>query len=197
MTKKLIVNLKDINQEWLDKLKEQHGNAILEIIVSSTHDSEVFEEALFWQIIDMLDWSKGTNTNEIIQAAVSHLENLSVEKIFAFQDLLAHHLYQLDKKIYAQNIGKSSYGNHSNFSTDTFLYFRAAVVANGKTFYEQVLETPTDMPKEFTFEALLDIAPKAFFNKTGNEWNYVSNPSFETYSNSEGWDGKSWLDQIL
>lgn len=87
MTKKLIVNLKDINQEWLDKLKEQHGNATLEIIVNSTHDSEVFEEALFWQIIGMLDWSKGTNTNEIIQAAVSHLENLSVEKIFAFQDL--------------------------------------------------------------------------------------------------------------
>ena len=51
MTKKLIVNLKDINQEWLDKLKEQHGNATLEIIVNSTHDSEVFEEALFWRII--------------------------------------------------------------------------------------------------------------------------------------------------
>ncbi|MCI5084165.1 MAG: DUF4240 domain-containing protein [Saprospiraceae bacterium] len=197
MTKKIIVELKDIDQKWLEALKAKHGNATLEINVNTESTSQNFSEAQFWEVIGALDWAKGEDTQAIIQPAIAMLKNYTVDEIFAFQDCLAHKLYQLDQKKYALHIGTSSYNKEKHFSSDIFLYARAAVVANGKDFYERVLQNPEEMPSDFTFEALLSIAPSAYKKKTGQTWDYLPTPSYETYSNSQGWDGKSWKDQIL
>jgi hypothetical protein len=46
------------------------------------------------------------------------------------------------------------------------------------------------MPKDLTFEALLSLASKAYFRKTGKKFDYLPLTSIETYSNSIGWSHK-------
>ena len=43
---------------------------------------------------------------------------------------------QLDKKVYAENLGEDRYIPGKAFSADYFLYARGCVVANGKSFFE-------------------------------------------------------------
>ena len=52
------------------------------------------------------------------------------------------------------------------------------------------------MPKGFTFEALLYLAAIAYQQKTGERWEYLPKVSYETFSNREGWGGKSWVESI-
>jgi hypothetical protein len=72
-------------------------------------------------------------------------------------------------------------------SVDDFLYARCAVVAEGKKYYEKVLNMPSEMPETITFESLLYIDKEAFKIKIGKEFNYMRNQKYETYSNKEGW----------
>ena len=57
-------------------------------------------------------------------------------------------------------------------------------------FYESVLNDPSKMLKAFTFGELLYIAANAFTQKTGENWEYLPTPSYETYSNSAGRGGE-------
>jgi hypothetical protein len=66
---------------------------------------------------------------------------------------------------------------------DGFLYDRLCVVANGKATYEAVLEDPTRMPTEVSFEPLLYVASQAYELKTGNTFDYQPTVSYETYAN--------------
>jgi hypothetical protein len=72
-------------------------------------------------------------------------------------------------------------------SVDDFLYARCAVVANGKAFYENVLNNPSEMPTDLTFEPLLYIAMHAYKRKTGKEFMLAPAFNYETYSNKGGW----------
>lgn len=152
-------------------------------------------EEQFWSIIELLDWDQETD-DAILAPAILALEPFPVADIRRFQDLLAEKLFALDKQVFAERIGEKSYGGDTYFSVDTFLYARACVVANGRAYYEQVLSDPGKMPKNFTFEALLSLAGLAYEKKTGQEWDYLPEPSYETYSNRSGWGGKSWLDTL-
>ena len=116
--------------------------------------------------------------------------------IHRFQDILAEKLYELDTQAFAEQIGEGRYGGPNHFSVDIFLYTRTCVVANGRDFYQEVLRDPTKMPREYTFEALLYLAPTAFEQKTGEAWDYIPRVCYETFSNREGWDGKSWMDKL-
>jgi hypothetical protein len=60
-------------------------------------------------------------------------------------------------------------------------------VAEGKKYYEKVLNMPSEMPETITFESLLYINKEAFKIKIGKEFNYMRNQKYETYSNKEGW----------
>ena len=75
-------------------------------------------------------------------------------------------------------------------SVDDFLYTRCAVVVNGKDFYQNVLNNPSEMPKDLTFEPLLYVALNAYKRKTGNEFMFIPVHNYETYSNKEGWKNK-------
>ncbi len=151
-----------------------------------------FSEDDFWKIIGMLDWSKEEDDDAVIAPAVEYLSQLEPEAIYLFHDMLAEKLFQLDKKVYAENLGEDSWHFVRPFSSDNFLYARACVVANGKAFYDKVLADPTQMPKDLTFESLLSLARKAYKKKTGKEFDYFPTNSYETFSNPEGWEQTLW-----
>lgn len=188
------INIQDLTPKWLADLKKIYQKADLEIKVMEKVETETFTEADFWSIIALLDWSKEEG---ILTPAIQQLSNLPITNIYKFQDILAEKLYALDQQVFAENIGSRSYNGDRYFSVDSFLYARACVVANGQQFYETVLVEPTKMPKEFTFEPLLYLAADAFKQKTGEDWDYLPEVSYETYSNTKGWNGKSWKDAIL
>lgn len=196
MSTKLIVDVKDITPEWVADLQEQYQDATLEINIISSKGVQQMTEERFWHIISLLDWQK-EDDDEIIAPAVEALCDHEAEDIYRFQDILAEKLFHLDRQAFAEQIGERRYGGDRNFSVDVFLYARACVVANGKDFYQKVLQDPTKMPKSFTFEALLYLAPQAFEKKTSKSWSYHPQKSYETFSNREGWGGKSWMDRIL
>lgn len=168
-----------------------------ELYVAKGKGLSTFREADFWALIDLLDWSKGEDNHAIIAPVVEALRQKPVEVIFAFQDILSEKLYNLDRQELAENMGTYRFNGDQNFSADTFLYARAVVVANGRAFYQKVLADPTAMPKEYTFESLLRIAPLAYRGKTGLDWAYHTEKSYETFSNQEGWNGHSLVDQLL
>ncbi len=57
----------------------------------------------------------------------------------------------------------------------------------GPNVYEAVLADPTNMPKDSEFESLLTVGPTAFERKTGEEFDHVSEFSYESFSNRAGW----------
>ena len=148
------------------------------------------KETLFWTLISLLNWTAIGNDEMVIEPVVKSLSELSVEEIQSFEDILAKKLYALDHIRYAKEIGEDAYVEDEYFSTDSFLYSRCAVVANGLKVYDHVLSNPKDFPKDIEFEAILTIAQKAYEKKTGNVWTYVSKTNYEAYSNESGWSGE-------
>jgi hypothetical protein len=60
-------------------------------------------------------------------------------------------------------------------------------VANGRDYFEKVRASPSDMPKDVEFEALIYVARSAFERKHGRHLDEETTPSFETFSNLAGW----------
>lgn len=146
------------------------------------------DEAVFWEIIASFNWKKTGDDDAVLKPALKKLVAMEVADIQEFAEILSEKLYQLDGLAYASNIGPDSYKDGKHFSVDYFLYVRCCVVANGKEYYEQVLNDPTEMPEEMDFEALLYLADEAYNKKMGTEdENLFTKLSFETYSNKKGW----------
>ena len=146
------------------------------------------KEAAFWTLITLFNWGATGDDEAVIKPVVDALSELSTEEIYAFEEILTEKLHALDAKKYAKEIGEDAYVNDEQyFSVDGFLYSRCVIVANGEEFYEHIIKSPTDFPKDMDFEALLYVAQKAYEKKTGKEWGHVSKLSYETYSNKSGW----------
>ncbi|MEM1121368.1 MAG: DUF4240 domain-containing protein [Bacteroidota bacterium] len=187
MAQTIHISVDNLDVQFLDNIKEQYPNASLEIKVNSDQQKEALQEREFWEIIDQLDWSQKTD-ELIILPAVDAILLKKMRHIYEFQDLLSKKLFQLDTKAHAQNVGENSYIDEATFfSVDEFLYARCCVVANGQVAFESVLEDPTKMPKNLTFEPLLSIAQAAYKLKTGREFNYVPTSSIETFANKKKW----------
>jgi len=144
----------------------------------------------FWRIINLLNWKKTGDDDAVIKSSVNALRQMLVENIFEFQNILSKKLYDLDAKKYAVELGEYKYVDGEYFSADNFLYERCVIVANGKEYYEKVLNNPQTFQKEsLEFEVLLSIAREAYELKTGEEWNYYNKEfSYETGSNKKGWN---------
>lgn len=148
----------------------------------------MMSEQAFWAIIGLLDWSRQGNDEAVLEPAVASLATRSKTDIRQFEERLAYLLYQLDTKAHASNMGENSYDPKSSYvSADGFLYARCVVVANGKKFYDAVLKNPRKMPKDLEFESLLSLAREAYQQKTGDDFDYLTGCSYETFSNPEGW----------
>ena len=179
----LTISAQDLNHALVDELKEQFGNAKVEIRV---HDipgaAGMLDESIFWALIAQLDWTK-TDNNMVIEPIVAALAHMPVANIYQFQDLLSEKLWKLDTHAHATVFTE----DEDALSVDDFLYVRCGVVANGKDFYQKVLDTPNKMPLDITFSPLLRIAKTAYERKTGKKMTIVPAFNYETYSNQEGW----------
>lgn len=185
MTTLLRIKLSELNPELLQEWKQQYGDAQLEIVMESPFTS-TFSENDFWSIIALLDWSKSGDDNLVIEPAVAALANRSLADIRQFEEVLAQKLWLLDTPAHAQ--ASLSEGSKDYLSVDGFLYDRCCVVANGQSFYEQVLADPTQFPAGYSFEKLLSLAAQAYERRTGMEYYPATTPlNYETYSNQQAW----------
>jgi hypothetical protein len=144
-------------------------------------------ETTFWALIAMLNWGATGDDDAVVAPVVEELSQMSTEDIQRFDDILASKLHALDTKSHASEIGEDAYVEGEYFSADWFLYARCAVVANGSELFNSVLNDPTMFPKDIEFESLLNVASTAYEQKTGEEYKYSPEPSYETYSNKGGW----------
>lgn len=180
-----------LDEHFVESLREKYPQASLEIKVSVSPQSGGLSEKQFWSLMELLDWSKEGDSNAVIEPAVEALSKRPLRNIYEFQDILSEKLYSLDTRAHAEHTGENAYSetddDNSFFSADEFLYARCCVVANGQKTYEKVLQNPTLMPKDSTFEAILRIARLAYQRKTGQPFRYVPAFNIETFSNREGW----------
>ena len=159
--------------------------AQIEIRVEEQKQGEgLLSDEQFWQIIDLLDWTK-QDADLIIAKAVQALSEMPIANIYLFKDILSEKLYRLDTKTHA-NTYKTKHDD-GYLSVDDFLYVRCAVVAEGKDYYENTLNNPSELPIEIAFEQLLSLADAAYHQKTGKKMDYFPVFNYETHSNQEGW----------
>ncbi len=186
MTTVLKVNINDLSAQLIHDLRQKFDKtAQIEIRVEEQkHGEGLLSEAQFWQVIDCLDWTKKKH-KDIMAPAVAFLAKMPIANIYLFKDKLSEKLYSLDTRAHANAyLEKQSDGY---LSADDFLYVRCAVLAEGKEYYEKVLNNPSEMPAEIDFEPLLSLADDAYAMKTGKEFNYYPIFNYETHSNLEGW----------
>jgi hypothetical protein len=144
-------------------------------------------DSTFWRLLDELDWSQQGNDDRVVAPVLRALTRLPLKEIVSFQQILARKLYALDGRAWAREIGSGWWGGTNPVSVDAFLYARCAALTNGREQYEALLRDPKQMPRDLEFESLLYIAPKAWEAKAGEEWDLVTDVSYETYSNRAGW----------
>jgi hypothetical protein len=149
---------------------------------------KMMSEDEFWSIIALLDWNHQGNDKKVLAPAIKALASKSKSAICQFEERFAFLLYQLDTRVHASNTGEDPYDPKSDhISADGFLYARCVVVANGREFYNAVLKNPCKMPKDMEFESLLGLASGAYAVKTGEDFEYSTGCSYESFSNPAGW----------
>ncbi|MFB7470424.1 DUF4240 domain-containing protein [Kitasatospora sp. NPDC056184] len=150
----------------------------------------------FWQLIELLGGTAGTETCQGVEEGCSRLTELlsgePADQIIGFGERLAEALYRLDQEQFGTLpiFGKVlPDGSPFPQSDDHFLYTRAAVVAAGRDAYEGVF----DGPERFTpftarqCEQLLYVHEEAFEQATGREWDRLTRYDYESCSNRDGW----------
>lgn len=181
------IPLRSVNPAIIKDLQEKYPEAEISVQLNQDKNKAPLSEERFWEIIALLDWAKEGEDDQVLKPAIAQLSEAPVRHIFEFADILSEKLFQLDQQVYAENIGEDSYSPDQYFSVDNFLYARSCAIANGKEAYGKIINAPSLMPKDFTFEALLYLANEAYKCKTGEEMKYIPSYPIETYSNKEGW----------
>ncbi len=188
MTTTIKFPLRSLNLETMRDLQEKYPEAEISVDLNHERHHTSLSQAEFWHIISLLDWTKTGDDTAVLERALKYLTEGAVRHIFDFADILSEKLYALDGRCFAQHIGKAAWTPDTYFSVDNFLYARACVVANGEKLFKQVLNNPSEMPKDITFEALIYLPSEAFELKTGKTFNYSSAFPIETYSNKANWE---------
>lgn len=186
MTTVLNVKLNDLSSQFISDLKQKFGKATeIEIRLRDMSPADdILSEDDFWRIIDKIDWSKKDGAQKVAPA-VKALAEMPVASICLFADKLSEKLYHLDTRAHATTYAAHEPENY--ISADDFLYARCAVIAEGKDYYEAVLNDPAKMPEDIVFEPLLYLADDAFEMKMNLPFNYISTYKYETQSNKSGW----------
>jgi hypothetical protein len=187
MTTVLNLPLQQATPDIIRDLQEKFPRANFRVEVRNNAAQNMLTEQRFWEIIGLFDWTDPEDDDRVLQKAITTLSAAPIHHIYLFSDMIAAKLYQLDARVFAENIGDDAYTPNKYFSVDNFLYARCCVVANGQTYFESVLKDPIFMAQNLTFEALLTLAAKAYLMKTGKPFSYISETPIETYSNKLGW----------
>jgi hypothetical protein len=187
MTTVLTVNIDDIDNKFVENLKREFAHTEAEIrLEGQIGSAESFTTEDFWNTISLLDWTSEGDDPKVVEPVVAYLASQPLSHIYRFSDILAEKLWQLDTRSHAQ-IFLDDPEEEGYLSSDDFLYTRCAVVANGQAYYGNVLQNPSQMPKDLSFEPLLYIALTAYKRKTGKNFIALSAFNYETYSNKQGW----------
>lgn len=182
------ISVDDLDTKFVEDLKKGFAHADLEIRVQEQpNQSSFFTEADFWNAIKLLDWSKEEEDSQVVAPLINYLAQQPLAHLYRFSDILSERLWQLDTRAHAQ-VFLDDPEEEGYLSVDDFLYTRCAVVANGKDYYEKVLNNPQLMPPDLTFEPLLYITLKAYKQKTNKHFINASAFNYETYSNKKGWE---------
>ncbi|WP_146395928.1 DUF4240 domain-containing protein [Pseudobythopirellula maris] len=147
-------------------------------------------ESEFWQVVSLFDWDKTGDDEAVLEPACVALSEKGPDSITQFEDILAAKLHAIDtrrhcKACYAGELDPDNGDDY--ISADDFLYQRCVVVANGRDFYNDVLDNPSEFPQGMEFEALLSLGPNSFERAAGNEFDHCTAVSYESFQNHEGW----------
>lgn len=183
----LRINTNDLNNHFWENLQTNMAkNTEIEIhIPSKSIENELFTDTDFWNIINHLDWSH-TDSSAILTPSVTYLATQPIAHIYLFEDKLAEKLQQLDTPQHAQTY--LAHEEDDYLSVDDFLYQRCAVVAEGQSFFERVKNNPSEFPQQLSFEPLLNLASKAYYQKTNRTFHYHAAISYKTYGNKNAWN---------
>lgn len=143
-------------------------------------------EKKFWEILDMLDWDNAGDDDKVLKPALDHLAKLEDEEIFAFEELMAEHLYKLDTRGFAAKL----YAEDEYMSDDMFLYQRCVALVNGKSYFDGLLNGATQPDPDLEFESILYLPSRAWakkHNSDPDDYPYITETSYETGSNAAGW----------
>lgn len=189
MTNTLRLPLRNISPDTISDLQEKYPNASVQIKLSEKPVRGGLEEAGFWRLIDLLDWSKEGDDDAVIESVVAALSKLPARHIFDFKDFVSQKLYLLDSKTFARHIGEGAWDEAGqNFHPDSFLFARCCAVANGRETFERIRQNPDLMPRDMEFSALLRIAGEAYRRQKGSNLRYMAAYPIETFSNQRGWE---------
>lgn len=182
------LNIDDIDQKFVDDLKREFAHAAVEIRLQEQPEHPLtFTETDFWNAIGLLDWTMEGDDEKVVEPLIDFLSGQHIGLIYRFSDILSEKLWLLDTYAHAK-IFLEDPEAEGLLSVDDFLYTRCAVAANGKAYYEKVLESPQLMPPDLTFEPLLYVAMQAYKRKTGKNFTPDFAYNYETYSNKKGWE---------
>ncbi|MDR1093848.1 MAG: DUF4240 domain-containing protein [Clostridiales bacterium] len=144
------------------------------------------KENKFWKIIDMLDWSREGNDEEVLKPSLAYLAQMRDKEIFQFDEILSKLLYDLDSREMVERV----YKNAKNFDDDLFLYLRCVAVVNGKNFYRKILSGESNVNSDMEFESLLYLPRDAWalkHKKDSADYPHQTKYCFETGSNKKLW----------
>lgn len=116
-------------------------------------------EQFFSKIMDICDWDKAGNDEEVLSPLIEYLSCQSDDEIYSFDDIMAELLYGLDTKKNFKTACK--YYDHSD---DTFLYSRCVALINGADYYKKAQQGKAKGLWSSEFEAILYV-PKAAWAK--------------------------------
>jgi len=172
-----------MDEDFIRDLKQKYpAYTRLNIQLVDWEDAPPFGEDDFWDIMAHIDLNKA-NPVDAIKPAQERLSAHPVVHIFQFEDMMAARLRSLDTAEHAA----AAYPAPKRLSADGFLYVRAAAVAKGRQYYQEVLRHPEKMDGGHSFEPLLSLSANAYTLKTGEAFDYLSPVDYETGSNDAGW----------
>ncbi len=139
----------------------------------------------FSNIMNICDWDKSGDDDEVLKPLVEYLSRQSDEEIFSFDDIMTELLYDLDTRKNFKTACKVC-----DQSDDTFLYSRCVALINDEEYYEKVKQGKIKDVWEMEFEALLYVPCSAWAKKHDSDiddYPYMTALSYETGSNTDGW----------
>ncbi len=143
-------------------------------------------EQFFSSIMDICDWDKQGNDDDVLKPLIEYLSQQSDDEIFSFDDIMSELLYALDTKNNFKTACK--YYDHSD---DTFLYSRCVALVNGEEYYNKVkLGKIKKRVWTSEFECILYVPGSAWakkHNKSYDEYPHITAVSYETGSNVDEW----------
>ncbi|WP_035859296.1 DUF4240 domain-containing protein [Kitasatospora cheerisanensis] len=147
----------------------------------------------FWQLIDAAR-AATTPALPVEEALVDVLAGLPEPEIFRFEDCFM----RLHGALYRWDVWAAAYLIGGGCSDDSFMDFRAGVIAEGRAWYEKVLASPDALAEHpaaagedpfeaeglFFNEAVNYVAPHAFERRTGDREAFY--PAYDLYRAEQG-----------